>query len=89
MTDDNCSHEWIVHSIALVPAVIMLQCHLCGERGGVLQHTREEWELASYAPSRPFHWADESRVVRKDDLPERTQEQLATFSGFLKGETEQ
>lgn len=89
MTDKACSHEWIVYSTALVPATIMLKCHLCGERGGVLEHTREEWALAYYAPTWPFRWADESRVVLDKDIPEPTQEQLDLLARFLNGETEQ
>ena len=86
MADDTCKHEWIVRGTLLVPATIVLQCHLCGESGGVLEHTTEEWALAYYAPSWPFRWADESRVVLDKDIPEPTQEQLDMLSRFLKGE---
>ena len=86
MTDDTCKHEWIVYSTALVPATIMLQCRLCGKRGGVLQHTVEEWSLAYYAPSMPFRWADESRVLLEQDIPEPTQEQIDMLARFLNGE---
>lgn len=88
MTEDACKHEWIVYSTALVPATIMLQCHLCGEHGGVLEHTAEEWALAYHAPSSPYRWADESRVVLEGDIPKPTQEQLDMLSRFLKRETE-
>ena len=86
MIDDTCKHEWIVYGTALVPAAIMVKCRLCSEWGGVLQHTEEEWALAYYAPSMPFRWADESRVVLGADIPQPTQEQLDRLSRFLKGE---
>ncbi len=86
MTDSNCDHEWIVYSTALVPPIIMVECKLCGERAGVLQHTAEEWGQAYHAPSQPYRWADESRVVLDKDIPEPTQEQLDMLSRFLKGE---
>jgi len=88
MTDDNCKHEWIAYSTALVPPTILVHCYLCSKRGGVLQPTEEEWALAYHAPSRPYRWADGSRVVLEADLPEPTQEQLDMLSRFLKGETE-
>ena len=54
-------HEWWVFSTCLGDCTIMCGCN-CGAFGVVREHTIEEWQLAFYAPSNPFRWADNSRV---------------------------
>jgi len=57
----------------------MVKCAECGAFGGVLDHTLEEWQLAYYAPSMPFQWADDGRVILPDDFPEPTPDDLRPF----------
>ena len=83
----NCDHNWVVFSTALMPPTIMVECAECGAYGGVLDHTLEEWNLAFYAPSMPFRWADDSRVILLDDLPEPTPDDMRRLDDFLNGAT--
>ena len=84
----TCEHEWIVISTALLPPTIMVNCNVCNAFGGVLEHTAEEWALAYYAPSMPFRWADDDRVILLADLPEPTPEDWQRWHDFVSGRRE-
>ena len=56
-------HEWVVFSTALRDACFMVQCVECGTSGTVDDPTKEEWSEASHAPTRPYRWDDDARVV--------------------------
>jgi hypothetical protein len=43
----------------------MLQCVECGLMGIVEDPSKQEWSEAFYAPSSPYRWLDESRVIQK------------------------
>lgn len=47
------SHEWIVHSTALVDPAILVRC-ACGQAGSVQKYEPDDWRQAFHAPSRPF-----------------------------------
>ena len=64
ITEDH-THEWVVFSTALAEGWLMLQCVECGRHGTVENPSREEWSEAFHAPSRPYRWRDEARVVLK------------------------
>lgn len=57
------AREWWVYSTALAPGWLMLYCEKTGATGTVRDPSREEWKAAFYAPSNPYRWHDESRVV--------------------------
>jgi hypothetical protein len=57
-------HKWIVFSTALVNAVIMVECE-CGAYGIIEEYTQDEWSKAFYAPSNPYKWHDNNRVIIK------------------------
>jgi hypothetical protein len=61
-------HEWVVFSTALKECWLMLQCVQCGIMGTVEGPTEEEWAEAFHAPSRPYRWLDDARVVVKGFL---------------------
>ena len=58
-------HEWAVFSTALKESWLMLQCVECGIMGTVEDPTKEEWTAAFHAPSQPYRWLDDARVVVK------------------------
>lgn len=82
---NTCDHEWVVFSTAMIKPTILVQCAICREDGGVQDFTQEEWRLAFYAPSMPFRWADSSRVILRDDLPEITPEDVQRWEDFRAG----
>jgi hypothetical protein len=41
----------------------MVQCVRCGRYGTVDDPSKEEWSTAFHAPSRPYRWRDQTRVV--------------------------
>lgn len=47
----------------------MLECALTGCFGVVPNPTKGEWSAGFYAPSKPYRWHDESRVVIKREGP--------------------
>ena len=60
-------HEWVVFSTMIGPeCAILVECDTCGAIGKVEDYTSEEWSLSYYAPSRPFRWADETRVIVRE-----------------------
>ena len=61
-------HEWAVFSTALKECWLMLQCVECGIMGTVEDPTKEEWAEAFHAPSQPYRWLDDARVVVKGFL---------------------
>ena len=85
MTTEDCAHEWVVYSTAMVKPTIMVKCQLCGVLAGVQEFTPEEWALAFYAPSMPFRWADSGRVLAEEDLDVGTEEERQMFRDFLDG----
>ena len=56
-------HEWWVYSTALTEGWLMLSCRLTEKTGTVRDPNLNEWQTAFYAPSNPYQWYDESRVV--------------------------
>jgi hypothetical protein len=66
----NClKHEWVVFSTAIEEGWLMLQCVECGLNATVDDPSREEWRQAFHAPSKPYRWHDENRVVIHDEKP--------------------
>jgi hypothetical protein len=61
----EAGHEWVVYSTALNEVWLMLQCVECGLLGTVEDPSPEEWSEAFHAPSSPYRWRDELRVVEK------------------------
>lgn len=57
------AHEWVVFSTALGEGWLMLQCVECALHATVEDPSRGEWSQASRAPSKPYRWHDETRVV--------------------------
>ena len=55
--------EWMVFSTAIKQGWLMLYCDKTGRTGSVRDPSKEEWEAAFYAPSAPYRWHDDSRVV--------------------------
>jgi hypothetical protein len=47
----------------------MLQCVKCGLHATVDDPSKEEWSAAYHAPSKPYRWHDETRVVVHQELP--------------------
>ena len=67
----SCQHEWVVYSLALAEGWLMLQCVECGLMGTVENPSKEEWSQGFNAPSTPYRWLDEARVVHKQPAPFR------------------
>jgi hypothetical protein len=65
----SCQHEWVVYSLALAEGWLMLQCVECGLMGTVENPSKEEWSQGFNAPSTPYRWLDEARVVHKQPAP--------------------
>ena len=62
-------HEWVVFSTAVNKGWLMLQCVECGLHATVDDPSKEEWSKAYHAPSKPYRWQDETRVVIHQDIP--------------------
>lgn len=62
-------HEWVVFSTALQEGWLMVQCVECGLHGTVNDPTKEEWAAAFHSPSKPYRWADSSRVTVRQSGP--------------------
>jgi hypothetical protein len=67
MTCEN--HEWVVYSTALEQRRLLLQCDTCGLHATVDDPTKEEWSAAFQAPSKPYRWHEEARVVIHAEHP--------------------
>lgn len=67
--DDDHQNTWVVFSMALSDGWLMLQCVDCGLHGTVEDPTSEEWREAFHAPSRPYQWLDETRIVIHPEVP--------------------
>jgi hypothetical protein len=67
MTCDN--HEWVVFSTVLEQAWLMLQCVICGLHATVDDPSKQEWSEAFQAPSKPYRWHEEGRVVIHQEHP--------------------
>ena len=63
------NHEWVVFSTALEEGWLMLQCVECGLHAAVDDPSKEEWSQASHAPSKPYRWQDQARVVIHEEHP--------------------
>jgi hypothetical protein len=66
-------HEWVVFSTALDQGWLMLQCVECGLHATVDDPSKKEWSEAFRAPSKPYRWHDDTRVVvnEQGDYKER------------------
>ncbi len=62
-------HEYVVFSTALEEGCLMLQCVNCGLHATVDDPSKEEWSEAYHAPSKPYRWHDETRVVTHAEHP--------------------
>jgi hypothetical protein len=60
---DGGEHRWCAYSTATGTGQIMLRCLLCGVYGTVDDPTRSEWIRAFHAPSKPYIWRSNKRVV--------------------------
>src|SRR6516165_8676654 len=67
MTCDN--HELVVFSTVLEQGWLMLQCVKCGLHATVDDPSKEEWSEAFQAPSKPYRWHEEARVVIHQEHP--------------------
>jgi hypothetical protein len=68
-TENDHVHIWVVFSTALADSWLMLQCVECGLHGVVKDSSKEEWSKAFRAPSRPYRWNDDARVVVQPQVP--------------------
>lgn len=60
-------HEWVVFSTAIGTGELMLECVECGAFGTVADATRAEWRRAYFAPSSPYKWSDNDRVILRKE----------------------
>ena len=61
---DACDHDWQVFSTCVGEhVVIMCKCDNCLGLGLVENFTADEWSDAFHAPSNPYPWLDNSRVI--------------------------
>ena len=67
MTCQN--HEWVVFSTVFEEGWLMLQCVNCGLHATVNDPSKKEWSKAYHAPSKPYRWHDETRVVIHEEHP--------------------
>jgi hypothetical protein len=63
------NHEWEVFSTAIAERWLMVQCLDCGLHGTVNDPTKKEWTEGFSAPTRPYRWHDQARVVIHDEHP--------------------
>ena len=61
--DSNQAHDWWVYSTAVENGVLLVESRRTGERGYVPDPTPEEWRQAFHAPSNPYPWSDNARVI--------------------------
>ena len=59
----TCTHDWEVYSTALEDVCLELQCKKCAILGEVPDPTKEEWSKGYSAPSNPYPWTENERVV--------------------------
>lgn len=62
-------YDWWVYSTALGNGWLMLECRATGATGTVRDPSAKEWSDAFTAPSDPYRWTDDTRVVR--DAPSK------------------
>jgi hypothetical protein len=55
--------EWVVFSTALRQGWLLLECRITGNTGTVRDPSEKEWNDAWWAPSEPYIWKDNSRVI--------------------------
>jgi hypothetical protein len=63
------THEWIVFSTAVAERWLMVQCLHCGLHGTVNDPSKKEWTEAFDAPTKPYPWRDQTRVVIHEERP--------------------
>lgn len=63
------NHEWVVFSTAINEGWLMLQCVECGLHATVGDSSKKEWSKAFHAPSKPYRWHEENRVVIHEEHP--------------------
>lgn len=61
------SYNWWVFSTALSEGWLMLCCQNTGKTGTVRDPSEEEWDRAFFAPSQPYQWLDNSRVIVEEN----------------------
>lgn len=76
------AHSWVVFSTALSEVWLMVQCCDCGLHGAVIDPSAEEWSDAFTAPSNPYLWDDETRVVAHPEIPREPREVFRTDLGL-------
>ena len=62
----ECEHNWWVYSTSVVKRWMLVKCYRCGSSGTVDPKSSDEWAKAYRAPSDPYHWPDNERVVIND-----------------------
>ena len=55
--------NWWVYSTALSDRSLLVEDRNSGERGYVPDPSKDEWDRAFRAPSKPYPWNDSSRVI--------------------------
>lgn len=63
MTDHETEQEWVVYSTCLSNKTLLVQCVETLQTGTVVGPSPDEWERASNAPSQPYRWNDQSRIL--------------------------
>lgn len=67
-------YHWEVFSTCLGTHELMLQCRNTGSFGVVPRPSKAEWQRAFTAPSEPYHWPHNDRVViKRHGMPQRPQ----------------
>ena len=61
--ENELGRDWWVYSTAIEDKVLLVECRKTGERGYVADPTLDEWRNAFHAPSNPYPWSDNVRVV--------------------------
>lgn len=61
---EKCDHEWVVYSTSLQDGSLEVHCNKCALLGSVPNPTKEEWSKAFDAPSNPYPWSENDRVVK-------------------------
>ena len=79
--DSTHVHIWVVFSTALADSWLMLQCVECGLHGVVKDSSKEEWSRAFNAPSKPYQWHDETRVVIQPQVPRTPPYVIRSWNG--------
>lgn len=59
--------DWWVYSTSLSDGSLMVEDRNSGDRGYVPNPIKSEWSEAFHAPSNPYPWKDDARVIVDND----------------------